>query len=134
MPIPQSHKISKIQNLEDTKTQEPSKLHSKFPLLTMISVVSFLRFFFVLAAFAIGAGATNAQVGAGNQGGLRRALLRDGYAIAPTEGGGVLEHNCGAGGCNCWGSDDCKKLIASGDCNGNPLRCDKNNPDSCHCD
>lgn len=41
--------------------------------------------------------------------------------------------DCGLKGCNCWGDDDCDKLTQSGDCNGNPITCDPNNPKACHC-
>ncbi len=42
--------------------------------------------------------------------------------------------DCGAGGCTCWGNDDCKELSDSGKCHGNKITCDTANPNSCHCD
>ncbi|MCX4239191.1 hypothetical protein [Paraliomyxa miuraensis] len=34
--------------------------------------------------------------------------------------------------CNCYGDDDCGKLVSSGKCGG-ALNCDPHNPKACHC-
>jgi hypothetical protein len=66
------------------------------------------------------------------QGAVAPSSSIGGFASKPK---GPVEYSCTAGaGCNCWGNEDCNKLVQSGKCHGNPLKCDPVNPNSCHCD